>query len=74
VIGRHEVLRTVFPTKDGEPYQRVLDLADLVWELETADVTPSDLDDAAARPIAPTRHPRSRSRPGCSRPVRTSTS
>jgi amino acid adenylation domain-containing protein len=43
VIGRHEVLRTVFPAADGQPYQRVLDLAELGWRLETTEVAEPDL-------------------------------
>ncbi|MEW1780547.1 condensation domain-containing protein, partial [Streptomyces sp. NPDC086777] len=36
VIARHEVLRTVFPAGDGEPYQLVLPLADVGEVLRTA--------------------------------------
>jgi len=38
VIGRHEVLRTVFPVADGQPYQRVLSPQEAGWRLETAEV------------------------------------
>jgi hypothetical protein len=39
VIERHEVLRTVFPVVDGEPYQRVLEMAELGWELRITEMT-----------------------------------
>ena len=43
VIGRHEVLRTVFPAVDGQPCQRVLGLDELGWELPAAVVAEADL-------------------------------
>ncbi|MGW7192452.1 non-ribosomal peptide synthetase, partial [Streptomyces sp. NPDC054838] len=49
VAGRHEVLRTVYPAVDGQPYQRVVDAARPVLDLVTAG--PGGLDpavDAAA--------------------------
>ncbi|WP_265569111.1 non-ribosomal peptide synthetase [Streptomyces hygroscopicus] len=46
VIGRHEVLRTVFDTVEGEPHQRVLDLDDLEWELRVVEVGPAELEAA----------------------------
>ncbi|WP_318212295.1 non-ribosomal peptide synthase/polyketide synthase [Streptomyces sp. SJL17-1] len=48
VIGRHEVLRTRFPVADGEPYQRIADLDDLVWEPSVRTVRPEELSDAVA--------------------------
>ncbi|CAM5377228.1 hypothetical protein SAVIM40S_08291 [Streptomyces avidinii] len=48
VIGRHEVLRTVFATVDGEPYQRIIDLDDLAWEIDVVEVAPEALDGAIA--------------------------
>ncbi|MZE69026.1 condensation domain-containing protein, partial [Streptomyces sp. SID5789] len=38
VLGRHEVLRTVFPVVDGEPYQRVLAVGELGEVLRVARV------------------------------------
>ena len=48
VIERHEPLRTVFPVVDGEPYQKVLQTAELDWRLETVQVSPEVLPDAVA--------------------------
>ena len=47
VIARHEVLRTVFPAADGEPYQQVLGRR-AGWELLVTEVTEADLPAAVA--------------------------
>ncbi|WP_322756045.1 non-ribosomal peptide synthetase, partial [Frankia sp. Cas3] len=49
VLGRHEVLRTVFDMADGEPYQRIIELDDLRWSLETAQIAPDSVADAVVR-------------------------
>jgi amino acid adenylation domain-containing protein len=48
LLARHEVLRTVFRIADGEPYQRIVDVDELDWELTVADVEPDALADAVA--------------------------
>ena len=52
VIARHEVLRTVFPVADGQPYQRVLGMDELGWRLETVEAGEEDLPGAVARAAA----------------------
>ncbi|MFF5219370.1 condensation domain-containing protein, partial [Micromonospora sp. NPDC000442] len=47
VLGRHESLRTVFDTVDGEPFQRIVDAAG--WRLEVVRLATADVDDAIAR-------------------------
>ena len=48
VIARHEVLRTVFATADGQPWQQVLEPADLGWQLPTVPVTETELAETVA--------------------------
>ena len=52
VAGRHEVLRTVFPAVDGEPYQQVLPAAQAVPELVVAEVPVAGLERAVAAEAA----------------------
>ena len=49
VITRHEVLRTVLPAEGGQPYQRVLGLAELGWQLPVMPVAEADLAETVAR-------------------------
>src|SRR5579859_1014575 len=48
VIGRHEVLRTVFQAVDGRPYQRIVPVPELDWRLETAVTGEEDVPGAVA--------------------------
>ncbi|MGW4275473.1 amino acid adenylation domain-containing protein, partial [Streptomyces seoulensis] len=48
VIGRHEVLRTVFAVADGEPYQRILPVAETGFALTVAEVGPEEVIEAVA--------------------------
>src|ERR1700678_4223251 len=48
VLARREVLRTVSPAVDGEPYQQILALDGLQWDLETVRVAERDLAGAVA--------------------------
>ncbi len=48
VLARHEVLRTVFPAADGQPYQQVLGMDELGWELPVAEVAEDDMDSVVA--------------------------
>ncbi|AUS79775.1 non-ribosomal peptide synthetase [Actinoalloteichus sp. AHMU CJ021] len=46
VIGRHESLRTVFPDRDGEPYQRILTAEEAQIPLTAVEVRGEELNDA----------------------------
>ncbi|MGW0991690.1 amino acid adenylation domain-containing protein, partial [Streptomyces sp. NPDC002486] len=48
VVGRHEVLRTVFAVADGEPYQRILPVDETGFALTVTDVSAEGLDAAVA--------------------------
>ncbi|MFF2046179.1 amino acid adenylation domain-containing protein, partial [Kitasatospora sp. NPDC058170] len=48
VIGRHEVLRTVYPTHNGQPHQHILDPAAVVLDLPVTEVAEADLEQALA--------------------------
>jgi hypothetical protein len=43
VIARHEALRTVLAVADGQPYQRVLGMAELGWEVPVTGVAEQDV-------------------------------
>ncbi|MBR7672953.1 amino acid adenylation domain-containing protein, partial [Streptomyces daliensis] len=49
VIVRHESLRTVFPSADGQSYQHILDPDELDWHITLTDVEPGALKTAAAQ-------------------------
>ncbi|MGW8768978.1 condensation domain-containing protein, partial [Streptomyces sp. NPDC055815] len=49
VLGRHEVLRTVFPASDGEPYQRIVPVGDTGFELAVVEVAPEQLTETVER-------------------------
>ena len=48
VIGRHQVLRTIFPAVDGEPCQQVIGMAEVGWRLPVTAVAQDELAGVAA--------------------------
>ncbi|MFE0209076.1 condensation domain-containing protein, partial [Streptomyces sp. NPDC058985] len=48
VLDRHEVLRTVFPVHEGEPYQLIREVDDLDWDLDVVEVAGAELEGAVA--------------------------
>src|SRR5215471_18856075 len=51
VLARHEVLRTVYRTADGEPYQQVLALDEAGFDLPVTEVSEAELAGVAAEPF-----------------------
>ncbi|MFH8447563.1 amino acid adenylation domain-containing protein, partial [Streptomyces sp. NPDC018026] len=52
VIGRHEILRTTFPSADGQPHQRILPIDETGFFLTTAAVSPDALPGALSETAA----------------------
>ncbi|KOV27361.1 hypothetical protein ADK60_19815, partial [Streptomyces sp. XY431] len=52
VVGRHEVLRTVFLAENGEPYQQVLKVEDCGFELAVETVSQESLSGAVSGALA----------------------
>ncbi|MDX3784701.1 non-ribosomal peptide synthetase, partial [Streptomyces europaeiscabiei] len=52
VIVRHEALRTVFPTRDGQPHQHILDPDEVVFDLPVIEVESDGLRAAVERKAA----------------------
>ncbi|QLQ36519.2 non-ribosomal peptide synthetase [Micromonospora robiginosa] len=53
LLERHEVLRTVFPSADGEPYQKILPVTELGWQLDVVDGEPDRAEAVAERARRP---------------------
>ncbi|MFC8436300.1 amino acid adenylation domain-containing protein, partial [Streptomyces sp. NPDC057253] len=51
VIARHEVLRTLFLVRDGEPYQQILPVEETEFELPVAESAPQELTGAVAEAV-----------------------
>uniref|UniRef100_UPI001C27B13F non-ribosomal peptide synthetase n=1 Tax=Streptomyces sp. AC555_RSS877 TaxID=2823688 RepID=UPI001C27B13F len=49
VLGRHEVLRTVFAVADGEPYQQILPVEECGFDLSVVEVGDGELAGAVAQ-------------------------
>ncbi|MEV8480373.1 condensation domain-containing protein, partial [Streptomyces sp. NPDC051173] len=52
LVGRHESLRTVFPSVDGEPYQQVRPVAEARVDLRRFDVSPGEVEARAVEAAA----------------------
>ncbi|MFI9333100.1 condensation domain-containing protein, partial [Kitasatospora sp. NPDC052868] len=49
VLARHEVLRTVYPTLNGQPHQRILEATAVTLDLPVTSLTEAELEQALAR-------------------------
>ncbi|QLQ36521.1 condensation domain-containing protein [Micromonospora robiginosa] len=56
VLDRHEALRTVFPARDGEPYQQIRRTTELEWTVEVEDLSAAAPDELAAAVDRRARH------------------